>query len=196
MTGEAAVRRALRDRRSDEPTRLWLSRLLNTLSRVPSPSLVDDLADTLRGGLGDEHRHLEDDPDAHLAFWRDVSARYPEVPRLRALYADTLLLTGHKEAALDEFLAAFAADPRLLYAFSGELRDFFESRGGRAWALYRVVVIKAAELDDPQTHSGYINEQREELMAVVRANPDYAAAVLAVLRSPSGSPGTERDAES
>jgi hypothetical protein len=166
-----------------------LRELLDRLSEAlpgqtpPDDHAIDILSGALRGGLGDEHDHIDEDPAAHLAFWKALSERFPQVPRLRGIYADTLLLTGRPDEALTEFLAAFAVDPRVLYAFGGELRDLFESRGGLPWALYRATAVRAAELDDPEGNRDYVQDVTKELADEFRHDPRTLQAIFAVLRS-------------
>ncbi|MFE0025052.1 hypothetical protein [Amycolatopsis sp. NPDC059021] len=181
---EATVFQALESRRPGEPAGPWLSRILAALpsERPPSEKCVDTLAHVLVGGAGDVHPHLDEDPAAQVGFWRTLSTRFPGVPRLRGIYADTLLLTGSTDEALREFLAAFTADPLLIYRFSGDLSDLFERAGGVSWALYRALVIVAAERDDPDGNRDYIAEQQRLLVHDLREQPALLQPVLGILR--------------
>src|SRR5207249_2309971 len=51
----------------------------------PDDRAIDILSRALRGGLGDEQDHIDEDPEAHLAFWKTLSERFPQVPRLRGI---------------------------------------------------------------------------------------------------------------
>jgi len=183
MTDDAVIR-ALEQERPDEPEAVRLGRLLDALppGRPLSPKAIDILSHALRGGLGDEHQRLDRDRQAHVSFWRELSDRFPTVPRLRGIYGDTLLLTGDPGGARQQFLAAFTADPLLLYGFGGELRDLFQLAGGGEWAAYRALVIKAADIDDPVGNRDYVAEQQSALLADLRQEPDLVPGVLRILQ--------------
>jgi hypothetical protein len=184
MDTAEAITAVLRSRRGDGVREL-LRRLLDALpaGAPPDDHAIDILSSALRGGLGDEQGHIDEDPEAHLAFWRTLSERFPQIPRLHGIYADTLLLTGQPDDARIEFLSAFAADPRVLYAFGGELRDLFESAGGLPWALYRATAARAAELDDAKGNREYVRELTDQLTNEFRNDREALQAILAILRS-------------
>jgi hypothetical protein len=175
---------ALTDRRDCEPAATWLERLLGAL---PSDGAIDDdtlalAAHHVNGPLTDEQRQIEQDPAAFVRFWREVANRAPSHPLARAMYADTLLLSGDTDAAVREMLVAFKADPTLIYRVSGEYRDLMERAGAREWAAYRALAIRAAELDDPKLHAGYIREQVRDLLGDVRDDNDLRLEVARILR--------------
>jgi hypothetical protein len=176
--------KALGSRQPSDSAAVWLGRILDAVP--PDAELDDELLDQIarrvNGSLADEQRHIEEDPEAYVSFWRRMAERLPSHPLARATYADTLLLTGNTEAALDEILAAFEADPRLIYRMSGEYRDLFERAGGRQWAAYRALVIRAAELDDPELHKDYIDDELKQLIAEVGHDPELRREVLRILK--------------
>lgn len=183
MSRQRKLPRVLSSRRSDEPVAEWLARLAAAL---PADGAIDDevLGDVIRrvnGSLGDEQRQVEADPDAYREFWRTASERLPSHPLARAVYADTLLLTGDTDGARREMLAAFEADPTLIYRVSGEYRDVMQRAGGRQWVSYRALAIRAAELDDPESHGDYIVEEVKDLMTDVGDDPQLRREVLRVL---------------
>jgi hypothetical protein len=180
-----AVTAVLRSRSPDDGVNAVLHRLASALpaDTPPDDRTIDILAGALRGGLGDEAEHVAEDPQAHVEFWRTLADRFPQVPRLRGIYADTLLLVGRPDEARTEFLAAFAVDPTVLYAFAGEVRDLFESAGGLPWGLYRATVARAAELDDPEGNREYVRELTNELVGEFRGDQRALQAILAELRA-------------
>jgi hypothetical protein len=168
-------------RRPGESAAAWLKRVLAALP----PDLDDDrlraVALRVNGPLGDEQQRLEDDPPAYIDFWRSVAAALPDRPYPRAIYADTLLLTGDTPGAVREMLAAFTADPLLIYRMSGEWRDLMERAGPREWALYRALVVQAAALDDPDNRE-YVNDQLGSLLADLQDDPELRGEVLRLLQ--------------
>lgn len=181
-TAEAVIEILRSD--SGDPRELR-ARLLDALP--PSTDLdertVDLLARALRGGLGDEQLSINADVQGNLDFWGTLRDRFPSAPRLRAIHADTLLLIGRPEQAGDEFLEAFAIEPRVMYAFGGELRDLFEGRGGMPWALYRAATARAAELHDANGNRQYVREVTDELLAEFRDDAAALRSILAMLRA-------------
>jgi hypothetical protein len=184
----AGFEAALRGRQPDEPAADWLRRLLDALP--PDGELTDDeLADvqrTVNGTLANEQPQLEQDPDAYRAFWRAAAERLPSRPYARAIYADTLLLTGDTDGAREEMLAAWERDPRLIYRMSGEYRDVMEAAGGRDWAAYRALAIRAAELHDPKGNEEYVRDEARALAGDLEGDPEVLREVLRLLRA--GSP--------
>ena len=79
-------------------------------------------------------------------------------------------------------LAAFEADPTLIYRMSGEYRDLMERAGGREWAAYRALAIRAAELDDPEGNREYVEDEARDLIADVKDDPALRSLVLRILR--------------
>ena len=187
MTSLQRFREAISSRRPGEPPAPWLGR---TLDLLPADAEMDDaVLDTLvrqvNGPLADEQRSIEQDPAAYVAFWRSLADRLPTHPLARATYADTLLLTGDTDDALSEMLSAFEADPKLIYRMSGEYRDLMERAGGRDWAAYRALAVKAAELDDPDLHGDYVRDELRGLLADIGDQPELIAEVLRILRPDS-----------
>jgi hypothetical protein len=78
-------------------------------------------------------------------------------------------------------LIAFAADPTLIYRMSGEYRDLMERVGGREWATYRALAIRAAALDDPDLHRDYIADELRGLLSDVGDDPGLRAIVLRLI---------------
>jgi tetratricopeptide (TPR) repeat protein len=176
--------KALRSRSPSEPARSWLDRILDALPAdgEADARLVDELLREINGPLADEQRHIEEDPEAFRHFWRRVADRLPSEPLARAALADTLLLTGDTDAAVQEMLAAFEANPLLIYRMSGDYRDLMERSGPRDWAAYRALAIRAAALDDPEGHGDYIQDETKALLGDVGSDPDLRREVLRILR--------------
>ena len=118
-----------------------------------------------------------------MSFWREATRRLPSHPLARAAYADTLLLTGHTDAAIEEMLIAFESDPKLIYRMSGEYRDLMERAGDREWAAYRALAIRAAELDNPKANREYVEEETKSLFEEVGDDAELRALALRILRS-------------
>src|SRR5438105_137183 len=160
------LKEALRSRQPSEPAAAWLGRMLDSLP--PDGELDDELLDAVvrrvNGSLGDEQRNVEEDPEAYVDFWRTMADRLPSHPLARAAYADTLLLTGDTDGARADMLKALEADPTLLYRMSGEYRDLMERAGGKDWAAYRALAVKAAAIDDPTLHDDYINDELKGIL--------------------------------
>jgi hypothetical protein len=184
MKRHEKILKALSSRQPSDSAAVWLGRILDAVP--PDAEMDNELLEQIRrrvnGSLGDEQRHIEEDPEAYLTFWQQMADRLPSHPLARAVYADTLLLTGDTDGALDEILAAFEADPTLIYRMSGEYRDLLERAGGPRWAAYRALAIRAAELDDPKLHKDYIADELEQLMAEVGHDPDLRRVVLRILK--------------
>jgi hypothetical protein len=183
MKSHEKILKALNRQPSDSAA-VWLGRILDA---VPPDAEMDDellgqIVRRVNGSLADEQRHIEEDPEAYLSFWRRMAERLPSHPLARAAYADILLLTGDTDGALEEMLAAFKADPTLIYRMSGEYRDLMERAGGREWAAYRALAIRAAELDDAKLHQDYIADELKQLMAEVGHDPELRREVLRILK--------------
>jgi hypothetical protein len=176
--------KALRSRSPSDSARSWLGRILDALppDGEADEHLLDDVLRRVNGPLAEEQRHIEEDPEAYRWFWRSVAERLPSQPLARAALADTLLLTGDTDAALEEMLTAFEADPLLIYRMSGDYRDLMERAGPREWAAYRAVAIKAAALDDPEGQREYIQDETRDLLDDVGDDPDLRREVLRILR--------------
>jgi predicted Zn-dependent protease len=176
--------KALSSRQPSDSAAVWLGRILDAVpdDAEMDDELLDQIVRRVNGSLADEQRHIEEDPEAYLAFWHRMADRLPSHPFARATYADTLLLTGDTQEALDEILAAFRADPRLIYRMSGEYRDLLERAGGAEWAAYRALAIRAAELDDPTLHEDYIRDEVKQLIADVGDDPALRRLVLGILK--------------
>jgi hypothetical protein len=176
--------KALRSRSPREPARSWLGRILDALppDGEADEQLVDDLLRAINGPLADEQRHIEEDPEAFRRFWRGVAERLPSQPLARAALADTLLLTGDTDAAVEEMLAAFEANPLLIYRMSGEYRDLMERAGPRELAAYRALAIRAAALDDSEGQRDYITDETKALLDEVGDDPELRREVLRILR--------------
>jgi hypothetical protein len=144
--------------------------------------LLDQVVRRVNGSLGEEQRQVEEDPDAHVDFWRTMADRLPSHPLARAAYADTLLLTGDTDGARREMLAAFEADPTLIYRMSGEYRDLMEREGGKDWLAYRALAIRAAVIDDPSLHDDYINDELKGILDDIGDDPVLRREVIRILR--------------
>jgi hypothetical protein len=178
------MKQALSSRQAGEPAARWLARVLDALPHdgEADDELLAQVQHRVNGALTDEHRHLEEDPDAYRGFWREAAERLPSHPLARAIYADTLLLTGDTEGAVEEMLAAFEAEPRLIYRMSGEYRDVMERAGRSEWVRYRALTIRAAELDDPAGSSDYVHDSVRELMDDIDDDPQLRREALRILR--------------
>jgi hypothetical protein len=154
----------------------------------PDSDMDDELLDQLRhavnGSLGEEHARVGEDPEAYRDFWARAAARLPSHPLARAAYADTLLLTGDTDSARREMLAAFEADPTLIYQMSGEWRDVMERAGGKDWVAYRALAARAAVLDDPSLHEDYIAEELRGLLDDLGDDQDLRHEALRILGPP------------
>jgi hypothetical protein len=175
----------LSSRRTGESGAGWLARVLDAL---PPDAEMDvealgQLVHRVNGSLGDEYRHIGEDPEAYAEFWKQVAERLPSHPWARAVYADTLLITGDATDASDSILTAFEAQPSLIYRMSGDYRDVMRRAGGKQWAAYRALAIRAAELDDPELHRDYIASEVKKLIADVGRDPELRGEVLRILRS-------------
>jgi hypothetical protein len=110
------VLEVLNARQADAGTGKWFDHILDAL---PAGSELDPdtllaLESHLRGGYGSEYLKIGSDFAEHLRFWKTLAGRFPENPKLGAIYADTLLIGGHIPEAMDEFLRAFEREPTLL----------------------------------------------------------------------------------
>ncbi len=178
------MKKALSSRQPSEPVADWLARVLDALPQdgEADDELLTQVQQFVNGPLTDEHRQLEADPQAYRRFWRQAAERLPSHPLARAIYADTLLLTGDTDGAVEEMLAALKADPTLMYRMSGEYRDVMERAGPREWTAYRALAIRAAELDDPKGSSDYVREEVQALMDDIGDDPDLRREALRILR--------------
>jgi tetratricopeptide (TPR) repeat protein len=176
--------KALRSRSPTDSARSWLGHILEALPTdgEADEQLLDELLRGVNGPLADEQRHLEEDPDAYRWFWRSAAERLPSQPLARAALADTLLLTGDTDAAIEEMLRAFEANPLLIYRMSGEYRDLMERAGPHEWAAYRALTIRAAALDDPEGQRDYIEDETKDLLDDVGDDRDLRREVLRILR--------------
>jgi hypothetical protein len=177
------TRQALSSRSPSEPARAWLARIVDALpdDGGTDEQLLDELLRGVNGPLTDEQRRIEEDPEAYLRFWRTVAERLQSHPLARAAYADTLLLAGDTGRAVEQMLAAFEADPRLIYRMSGEYRDLMEQAGPREWATYRALAIRAAALDDPSGNRDYVRDELADLLNEVGDEPELRREVLRIL---------------
>ncbi len=173
----------LRSRRTNERPRNWLERVEGALDACAT--LDEDAFRTLvvaiNGPLADEQRHIEEDPKAFVEFWRRLAERFPDDPRFRARYADTLLLVGRTPEAREELLRALDADSRLLYSMGGDWGDVMERAGGRDWAAWRAHVIRAAEFSDPEDNREYMEEKLQELLPDIANDPELRTVVRSIL---------------
>lgn len=178
------LREALRSRQPSELAATWLGRMLEALP--PDGELDDALLDQVlrhvNGPLGEEQPQIEEDPKAYVDFWRTMAERLPSHPFARAAYADTLLLTGDTDGARREMLAAFEADPTLIYRMSGEYRDVMERAGGKDWVAYRALAVRAAVLDDPSLHDDYIHDELKDILDDIGDDADLRREVVRILR--------------
>ena len=125
-------------------TREWLEKLLEALRGWDR--LMDDslslLEHELRGGYGWEYTKIQNEYEEHIAFWRSLVNSFSDQPKLLGILADTLLLAGRRDEALDVFLQAFHQDPTLVYEFGGELYDFYLEEGAEQWLEYQLVLVR------------------------------------------------------
>ena len=127
-------------------TQDWLESLLALFhaEETMQDDSLDLVEQELRGGYGWEYTKIQDEYNEHISFWRRLAQRFPEKPKLKGILADTLLLAGRKDEALDLSLEAFRLDPILVYKFGGELNDFYKEKGGEHWLDYQLVLVRAA----------------------------------------------------
>jgi tetratricopeptide (TPR) repeat protein len=141
-----SLKQVIDERSQYSNTREWLEKLLAVLRG--DPRLRDDslsfLEHELRGGYGWEYTKIQEEYEEHITFWRSLAQQFNDQPRLLGILADTLLLAGHRDEALDQFLEAFRQDPNQVYKFGGELHDFYLEKGGEYWLEYQLVLVRAA----------------------------------------------------
>lgn len=149
------VQDVLEKRNAYTSTQDWLESVLGAF--LTDEPLHDDslsiLEQQLRGGYGWEYTKIQDEYDEHISFWRRLVQRFPKNPKLLGILADTLLLAGRKDEALDLFLDAFHQEPTLVYEFGGELNDLFREKGGEYWLEYQLVLIRAALKTDNEEYA-------------------------------------------
>ena len=186
MDPRATLQQALYSRRPSEPVGVWLGRVLDALpaDAEADEQIVAELAQAVNGPLAEEQRRIEEDSAAHVDFWRTVAERLPSHPHSHAMYADTLLLTGDTEAARREMLAALEADPTIVYRMSGEYRDVMERAGGADWAAYRALVLRAADIDDPDGNRDYVMDGLRDLLSDVGDDAELRRTVMRILGRP------------
>lgn len=164
----------------------WFDRILGAMPSGSelSPETLRALESHLRGGFGTEYLKIGNDSVEHLRFWKTLAEEFLDVPKLRAIYADTLLLGGRISEAMPEFLAAFAKQPTLLYEFGGELYDYMHSTGGRTWLAYKLITIRAA-MADSKVNYEYIRQQLDDSRREFSDDPEamHEIAKLAYLAS-------------
>jgi tetratricopeptide (TPR) repeat protein len=150
-----SLKQVLDNRSQYSSTQEWLDSLLGVLQ--PWDRLMDDslslLEPELRGGYGWEYTKIQNEYEEHIAFWRSLVNSFSGQPKLLGILADTLLLAGRRDEALDLFLQAFHQDPTLVYEFGGELYDFYLEKGAEQWLEYQLVLVRAALKTDNEDYA-------------------------------------------
>jgi len=141
--------------------------------------LQDETLELLEGWLrpgGSEYCAIGEDWDAHAQFWRTLAQRFPDQPRLLGNYADTLLMMGQIDQALEAFLTAFERDHSLISGYGGNHLELLKARGGQFWLRYRLVELEAA-LVSADADEDYA---RDLLRDILEEHRDNAAAVAEI----------------
>ncbi len=139
----------------------WLQKLADGL--VSDKAIADDslewLEQALRGHYGAEYSKIGENHDAHVRFWGRLADSFPERPRLRAIFADTMLISGlDKRQCLGEFLSAVHLEPQLFPEFAGDFSLVARDLGGDAWLNFRLGELRftadtsADDWDQEETH--------------------------------------------
>jgi hypothetical protein len=178
------VESALKQRGTYADTQAWLDAVVASIgddARLEDDSLAW-LQQELRGHYGDEYLKIGEDYDAHIAFWRTLAERFPGQPKLRGLYADTLLISGRDQSlALSEFMKAVAADPTLYPEFAGDFWGPAEAAGGDRWFEFRLAELRyAAATDDPE----HAADLTTALLRDFGRSPEVAARIKACAHPP------------
>jgi hypothetical protein len=154
----------LSNRQNFAGTAEWFEAILTLL--LAGTRLEEDtqsaLERTLRGCYGEEYLKIGDDLPDHLRFWKAMAEEFTGNSKVQAIYADTLLLGGRHEEAMDAFLAVFDRDPLMVYHVGGEIGEFMEQFGGERWFRYRLNLVRAARLDGDDD---IMREHADELMS-------------------------------
>jgi len=116
----------------------------------------------LRGCYGAEYLKIGDDWPDHVRFWKAMAERFTDDLKVQAIYADTLLLGGSNEEAMDAFLAVFDRDPLLVYRVGGDIGECMEQLGGERWFQYRLNLVRAARADEAEE---LLRELADELIS-------------------------------
>jgi hypothetical protein len=180
------VEKVLKERNTYRDTKAWLAAMAAAVAN--DPGIEEDtlswLQQELRGHYGEEYLKIRDDYDPHVHFWQLLADRFPQQPKLRALFADTLLITGRdRDLALSQFLQAVAADPRLYPAFAGDFYDIARELGGDRWLEFRLAELCYAVAEDDPEHAGDLTK------ALVQDFGD-SPAILARIKACARLPGT------
>ncbi len=150
-----ALKQVIEQRNQFVNTQVLLEKLLQVLrgwDRLMEDSL-SLLEHELRGGYGWEYTKIQNEYEEHIAFWRSMAQHFSDQPKLLGILADTLLLAGRRDEALDLFLQTFQKDPTLVYEFGGELYDFYLEKGGDQWLEYQLVLVQAALKSDNEDYA-------------------------------------------
>jgi hypothetical protein len=180
------VQQVLKDRRNYRDTQAWLEAVAAAFA---SDARIEDdtlgwLQQELRGHYGEEYLKVRDEFDPHVWFWQTMAERFPHQPLLRALFADTLLITGRdRNLALGQFMNAVAADPRLYPQFAGDFYDIAKELGGDRWLDFRLAELRyAVATNDPE----HASDLTKALLRDFGNSPEVVGRVRACVRPPDG----------
>lgn len=190
MTPQAQRVVAVLGARDRHPTaRAWLAAVLDAVGDDPQLE-ADTLAQIVaqcRADLAHDDRHIADDGESVLWFWRSLRARHPGVPRIQAVLAEQLLQHGDESERREGFaryLEATRADPEQFLAAAGEFHDYARDLGGDVWIDYRLARIRfyRAEVERGELEEDTLREDVVELLGEVRADDEAHTRVTAELR--------------
>jgi hypothetical protein len=131
-----------------------------------------------------------EDAAAYVAFWADLTRRYPD-PQIAAAYSDVLhLLGGHERAceALGVFLDAVRRDPSVFIEYSGDFSELPAQCGPAAELEFEVAKIAfyAYCVDKGEMDVEELQESVHEVLARYRDDPAVRARLFEIARGASG----------
>jgi hypothetical protein len=160
----------------------WLTAVVATATQHATleSDTLDALISRLRGHYGAEYTKIGDEHDAHTAFWKSLAEAFADQPVLRAIYADTLLISGADRATcLAEFLAAVEAAPQLFPEFAGDFYDVAKDLGRDRFLDYRLAELRFAVTDDDDDDE-YVRELTRDLLTEFGTDTETIARIRAV----------------
>jgi hypothetical protein len=138
------------------------------------------LAHIVRALRVDPAGEVDLDPDAELAFWAALGARFPDDAYIQACWGDGLRASDRRAEGLERLLRAFELDPSLVDEFADDVELLAERSGGQVWLRYRICDLRS-RLDDPD-QSDDIRELYSELLEDHRDDPASMARLRALGR--------------
>lgn len=141
------------------------------LKALPAAEPLDEagLARIIRALRIEPAGEGEIDPDAELAFWAALGARFPDSAYVQACWGEGLRSADRPGEALEHLLRAFELDPSLLDEFSDDVEPLAERAGGEAWLRYQISDLRS-RFDDPE-RADDIREVYSELLEDHRDDP-------------------------